>query len=622
MIVESRNSRDSYYSSILDDYGYNSSSSHVESATNLVPTRFSSTKDAHKRRPSLNIAKVRDSISSLKRQPSYDFPSPSTSYFSATISPRVASPLVNSFNYNRDSIAQNLPTTPSNPPSYIFSHYHHSSEDRRYSLGASSTESYYSRRMRKDSKSTNEIGLQNLVIPPGHRIGDTQHLSSPSGSSTNEDNGIYDYIYQEMNKSSSASSYEEDILNYSHSLGGKGAITAQNSSLTARKTIRMNHKNNMNNDGHQAPIDPDRDQYGFKRSYQWISQKEYADFESIYSRIQQRRKVKWDALLTENGGNLPGKSSKIKRYIRKGIPPSLRGRVWFHYSGAAEKMRNQPDLYEKLLQKAAEARTENEYVEIIERDLHRTFPENIKFKSSVSSDDGSSPTIDTENVPIIQSLRRVLVAFSLYSPNIGYCQSLNYIAGLLLLFMEEKQAFWTLVAIIHDYLPENMYDMTMEGANVDQAVLMKFIIDKMPHMWGKLSAGIGWDPEKVDSSMPTITLVTSHWFLTLYINILPIETMLRVWDCFFYERHKVLFRVALAIFKINEEKILAVDDPMEVFQVVQNMPKRLIDCHKLMEVCFRRRKVMISDISRKEIDRQRDYFRERRKQRLGSMLNK
>ena len=156
-------------------------------------------------------------------------------------------------------------------------------------------------------------------------------------------------------------------------------------------------------------------------------------------------------------------------------------------------------------------------------DLHRTFPENIKFKSTVVSEDGSSTFISTDNVPIIQSLRRVLIAFSLYSPNIGYCQSLNYVAGILLLFMEEEKAFWMLVTIIHDYLPENMYDVTMEGANVDQTVLMILIMEKMPQIWNKLSGGFGWDVDKLDGNMPTITLVTSHWFLTLYINILPIE---------------------------------------------------------------------------------------------------
>lgn len=35
------------------------------------------------------------------------------------------------------------------------------------------------------------------------------------------------------------------------------------------------------------------------------------------------------------------------------------------------------------------------------------------------------------------------------------------------------------------------------------------------------------------------------------------------------EGNKVLFRVALAIIKLNEDKILAIDDPMEIFQLVQ-----------------------------------------------------
>lgn len=35
------------------------------------------------------------------------------------------------------------------------------------------------------------------------------------------------------------------------------------------------------------------------------------------------------------------------------------------------------------------------------------------------------------------------------------------------------------------------------------------------------------------------------------------------------EGQSALFRVALAIFRINEEMILSVDDSLEVFQVVQ-----------------------------------------------------
>ena len=67
------------------------------------------------------------------------------------------------------------------------------------------------------------------------------------------------------------------------------------------------------------------------------------------------------------------------------------------------------------------------------------------------------------------------------------------------------------------------------------------------------------------------------------------ETTLRVWDSFFYEGSKTLFRIALAIFKVGEAEIRAVNDPMEIFQVVQTIPRRLIDASALMEACFRRR---------------------------------
>lgn len=147
-------------------------------------------------------------------------------------------------------------------------------------------------------------------------------------------------------------------------------------------------------------------------------------------------------------------------------------------------------------------------------DLHRTFPDNIHFK----------PTTDTQDeAPAIQSLRRILYAFSVYSPSIGYCQSLNYIAGLLLLLMaEEEEVFWTFVALIHDILPPNVYDVTMEGANIDQNILMMLLSERCPSIWQRVSGGQGfWDCEQ--DGMPTTSLVTSHWFLTLFINILPTE---------------------------------------------------------------------------------------------------
>ncbi|CAG8673992.1 3784_t:CDS:2 [Acaulospora morrowiae] len=571
MLVETSNPRDSYYSSLFDEYM--ASSPRDPNPPSTSPT-WGHVTNSVRRRPSLNLHPRNGSISSLKRQPSFDCPSPAPS---AIFTPsNRSSQLTSMFNYTASG---HFPQS----PGYIFSLYSSYNNPGRDSIGS------------------NEERPVSLMVPQQLQKGNEGRASSPSS--------IYEDPPNDGNTRPSSSSSYDDVNNVPIETPTKNT-PSQSDSISINRSSSVKQKN-----------DQDRDRYGFRRSYQWITHKEYSEFESSYNPVLQRRKLKWDTVLNENGGQIPGRTSKMKRYVRKGVPPSLRGRVWFHYSGAEKKMRDHSDLYRQLLLKAQDPRLENEYFEVIERDLHRTFPENIRFKATVVTDNGNSTMVSTDNIPIIQSLRRVLTAFSLYSPNIGYCQSLNYVAGILLLFMEEEKAFWTLVTIIHDYLPENMYDITMEGSNVDQAVLMMFIMEKMPSLWGKLSGGFGWDVEKLDGNMPTITLVTSHWFLTLFINILPIETLLRVWDCFFYEGNKVLFRVALAIFKLNEEKILAVDDPMEIFQVVQNMPKRLVDCHKLIDVCFRRRKG-VSDISQKEIDRRREFFRERRKKRVGVAMGK
>ncbi|KAG0168677.1 hypothetical protein DFQ30_004430 [Apophysomyces sp. BC1015] len=240
-------------------------------------------------------------------------------------------------------------------------------------------------------------------------------------------------------------------------------------------------------------------------------------------------------------------------------------------------------LFESLLKTAISMGEHNEHAEIIHRDLHRTFPDNTQFACSVTDTDGSI-SMSPESNPKLKSLQRILLAFSVHSPQIGYCQSLNYLVGFFLLFVDEEEAFWLLVTTVLDYFPSNMYDVTMEGTNIDQTVLMMTIYERMPGIWNKISNGKDfWECEQSDGLPPT-TLVTSHWFLTLFINILPVETVLRTWDCFFVEGYEVMFRVALTIIKMNERKIWALEDPIEIFHILQNMPRRLIDCHGFMEV--------------------------------------
>jgi hypothetical protein len=55
------------------------------------------------------------------------------------------------------------------------------------------------------------------------------------------------------------------------------------------------------------------------------------------------------------------------------------------------------------------------------QDLHRTFPGHKLFEASAAGTESE----------LICKMRRILVAYALRNPNVGYCQSMNFLTGLL-----------------------------------------------------------------------------------------------------------------------------------------------------------------------------------------------
>ncbi|KAJ9632275.1 hypothetical protein H2203_000679 [Taxawa tesnikishii (nom. ined.)] len=287
----------------------------------------------------------------------------------------------------------------------------------------------------------------------------------------------------------------------------------------------------------------------------------------------------------------PPKSDKVKRYVRKGIPQigeALPG------IGPAKHASN-PGLYWGLIEQINHGnRLSDNDKEHIERDLYRTFPDNIRFKPDPTTTHDMQANAgggaDQVETPIVRALRRVLQAFAVHNPSIGYCQSLNFIAGLLLLFLDEdeEKTFILLNVVTAEHLP-GTHGVALEGANIDIAVLMTSIKETLPSIWCKLDDKPASSVMGGPAPLPTVSLATTAWFMSLFVGTLPIECVLRVWDCLFFEGSKTLFRVALAIFKAGEAQIKAVNDPMEIFQVVQTMPRGMVDANALMECCFKRR---------------------------------
>lgn len=373
----------------------------------------------------------------------------------------------------------------------------------------------------------------------------------------------------------------------------------------------------------QTKISSDRDRYGFKKKTNFVSEVEYNDWWVDYSKHCARRKKKWEILMTKSGLNLdndnperfPAKSDKLKRYIRKGIPAEWRGNAWWYFAKGQEKLKSNKGLYDELVESTVNLR--NKDTEIIERDLNRTFPDNIHFRPDNKTNSTISSSTITPETPLIQALRRVLVAFASYQPAIGYCQSLNFIVGLLLIFMDEEKAFWMLVIITSKYLP-GVHEINLEGVNVDQGVLMLAIREYLPDTWEKI-ININFD-DSIDPNsknhdflikLPPVTLCTSSWFMSAFLGVLPIETTLRVWDCFFYEESSFFFKTSLSIFKLLEPKLIFHHDEMEIFQIIQNAPKSIIDPSVLFDLIFKK-KHGFNNLNQDDINRCRKFVGERR----------
>lgn len=249
----------------------------------------------------------------------------------------------------------------------------------------------------------------------------------------------------------------------------------------------------------------------------------------------------------------------LKRLIRKGIPPNLRPKVWFALSGAAKKKSTVPESYYNDLTNAVEDKV-TAATKQIDHDLPRTFP--------------GHPWLDTQEGHA--ALRRVLVGYSFRDSDVGYCQGLNYVAALLLLVMKtEEDAFWMLAVLLENVLVNDCYTNNLSGCHVEQRVFKDLLLKKCPRIASHLEA-LEFD----------VSLVCTEWFLCLFSKSLPSETTMRVWDVLFYEGAKVLFHVALAIFKMNEEELLLAYHVGDVINIIQRTTHHLFDPDELLTVAF------------------------------------
>lgn len=273
--------------------------------------------------------------------------------------------------------------------------------------------------------------------------------------------------------------------------------------------------------------------------------------------------VSWKRYLRQNNEDFV-RTKELKSLVRSGIPSHLRSKVWAAIckSRIRDVMEEKgPHYYSNLCSLAPESEMVAHHRRQIALDLLRTMPDNIRFSD--------------QNADGVRKMQEVLQSFCLHNPILGYCQGMNFLAGMSLLFLEPEDAFWCLVTIIEKYFTANYFDQNLIGAQADQEVLKDLLQDKLPNLYRHLTS--------LDIELCTVTL---NWFLAIFFDCVPFETLLRIWDCFLLEGPKVLFRFALAILKLQEESLLSKSDTVSVMRQLKASTKLLFDVDNLMKTAF------------------------------------
>ncbi|XP_019751558.1 TBC1 domain family member 10B [Hippocampus comes] len=278
------------------------------------------------------------------------------------------------------------------------------------------------------------------------------------------------------------------------------------------------------------------DKYGFLGGNQFS---EGSDKE-VRVEVARQREMKWLDMFNHWDKWVKNRFQKVKMRCRKGIPSSLRSKAWQLLSNSQELLDANPGKFEELEREPGEAK----WLDIIEKDLHRQFP----FHEMFAARGGHGQ----------QDLYRILKAYTIYRPDEGYCQAQAPVAAVLLMHMPAEQAFWCLVQICEKYLP-GYYSAGLEAIQLDGEIFFSLLRRTCPMAYRHLKKF------KIDP-----ILYMTEWFMCIFSRTLPWACVLRVWDMFFCEGVKIVFRVGLVLLK---QMLGSVDKLREVQGMYETMER-------------------------------------------------
>ena len=303
--------------------------------------------------------------------------------------------------------------------------------------------------------------------------------------------------------------------------------------------------------------------------------------------------------------------------LEHGVPTSRRAGLWFQWSGAEEKKCNALEeniTYSTYIHQDIPKKVRQQ----IALDLPRTCPKHPAFECMNPEEDDESKQIVG---PGRTAIGNVLRAYAARNNELGYLQSMNFLAAMLYLVLDgdEDRMFWMLTTIVEDILPGYFtarLHKLLENVDAFSVVLEQLY----PNVAAKL-----------EEHGLNISFRAPTWFLCMYFTSLKSEMVARVWDVVFFNVGRcpegmggpaALCCVGLGIVDSVADDIARSSNIADAAKALQGASDIVLDARKLVTRSFRdistvaaMAQRLASPAVRLALKKQRDEITERRAKR-------
>ncbi|KAM4811934.1 TBC1 domain family member 1 isoform X1 [Urocitellus parryii] len=270
------------------------------------------------------------------------------------------------------------------------------------------------------------------------------------------------------------------------------------------------------------------------------------DYEEITPCLKEVTTV-WEKMLSTPGrSKIKFDMEKMHSAVGQGVPRHHRGEIWkflaeqFHLKHPFPSKQQPKDVpYKELLKQL----TSQQHAILI--DLGRTFPTHPYFSAQLGAGQ--------------LSLYNILKAYSLLDQEVGYCQGLSFVAGILLLHMSEEEAFKMLKFLMFDMGLRKQYRPDMIILQIQMYQLSRLLHDYHRDLYDHL------EEHEIGPS-----LYAAPWFLTVFASQFPLGFVARVFDMIFLQGSEVIFKVALSLLGSHKPLILQHENLETIVDFIKN----------------------------------------------------